>query len=305
MKILITGSNGYIGNFLTKHFSEKGIQVIGIDLESHERQKDYTHFIFEKGDVREKDTIESIFQKHRPNVVIHLAYLMKPQRDKQVETDVDVTGSKHVISAAKNVEHFINYSSSSIYGGHKSNPLFITEEYPLQPRDWVYAQNKKAVEEMLSNSKIHHINIRSCTVVGPSYFNEGGVVSAIAKGKIGVKLNFRDSLVQFIHEDDVINMIELIIAKKTQGTYNFAPESYAGVSELNPNKLYIPFPTFVFKGIISLLWNAKAINVSPTSVNLIAHGIVVSSKKLAFDLDYKFDYSTKEAYLDAKDRRGL
>ena len=306
MKILITGSNGYIGNFLSKHFSKEN-KVIGLDLHSDERQKDYKNFIFEQCDVRDREKVESIFKKHQPEVVIHLAYLMKPQRDREFENDVDVKGAKNVIDASESikVKQFINYSSSSIYGGHKNNPEFINEDYPIEPRDWVYAQNKKHVEEYLKEKDIPHINLRSCTVVGPSYYKEGGVVSAIAKGKIGLLLNFRDSIVQFIHEDDVMNLIDLIINNNLLGTYNFAPESYAGVSQLNPKKLYLPFPTFLFKAIITLLWKAKIIEVSPTSVNLIAHGIVVSSKKLTNKLNYKFDYSTKDAYLDAKEKREL
>ena len=226
MKILITGSNGYIGNFLSKHFSKEN-KVIGLDLHSDERQKDYKNFIFEQCDVRDREKVESIFKKHQPEVVIHLAYLMKPQRDREFENDVDVKGAKNVIDASESikVKQFINYSSSSIYGGHKNNPEFINEDYPIEPRDWVYAQNKKHVEEYLKEKDIPHINLRSCTVVGPSYYKEGGVVSAIAKGKIGLLLNFRDSIVQFIHEDDVMNLIDLIINNNLLGTYNFAPES--------------------------------------------------------------------------------
>jgi len=297
----ITGSNGYIGNFLTKYLTEKGNSVLGIDLSSHQRQRSYKNFTFIKSDIRENN-IKDIFKEHKVTHVIHTAFIMQPQHNKKRETNVDVYGSKNIFLAAsqtRSVKQFINISSTSIYGGFKDNPLWIKEEHPLRPRDWLYAQNKKKVEEFIFSKKVkmNIVNLRLCTVVGPNYYKKGGVVAIISKGSIGINLNSKPSIVQFCHENDIKQIMEFILNDNNiNGIFNIAPDSFATVNDLNQKKIYFPFPKFLFRIIIASLWSLRLSQISPTSVNLIAHGIVASPKKIEDYFGYKFLCSTEEAY---------
>lgn len=304
MKLAITGSNGYVGNFLSHYFSEKGVHVVGIDVSSHKRQKSFLNFKFVKCDVRNKVLLKNTFEVEKITHVIHLAYLMDPQHNKSFEDDVDINGSIAVFEAANEtttVKQFIHFSSASIYGGWKNNPLWISEDHPLQPRDWRYAQNKKKVEEYYfayeKRKDLKLVNLRMCTAIGPAYYKKGGVVKTLYSSPLGLLLDGRDTLLQFIHEDDVKRIIDLIMYDRSiEGTFNLAPDSYASTRTLSPRRLFIPFPKKLFKFIIAVLWHLRLCSVSPTSVNLVAHGIVVSPKKLMERYKYTFLYSTKSAY---------
>jgi len=314
MKIAITGSNGYVGNFLAEYFSGRGIGVVGMDLSSMGRQRDYKNFRFHRCDVRDKGLVSRILEAEKPTHVCHLAYLMDPQHNYGLEYDVDVNGSKSVFDAAnavKSVRQFMHFSSASVYGAFPENRPWISEDQEPTPRDWVYAQNKCIVEQFFSSypkrDDMKLVNLRMCTVVGPSYYKPGGVVSILAKSPVGLLLDGRDTAVQFIHEDDVKNLVDLVANDKDiEGVYNLASDSYTMARGLcvNPKKRFISFPKSVFRAIISALWHARLSPVSPTSVNLVAHGIVVLPSKLTGRYNYKFLYSTKEAFFDACRRRG-
>lgn len=304
IRIAITGSNGFVGNFLCEYFSDKGISVTGIDLKSSKRQRNYLNFKFIKCDIRNRTRLNEILSTNKITHVIHLAYLMDPQHDKKFEYDVDVNGSIAVFKAANetaSVKQFIHFSSASIYGGWKDNPLWIEENHPPKPRDWEYAQNKKIVEEYYFNFQkrkdLKLVNLRMCTAVGKSYFKKGGVVKTLHSSPLGLLLDGKDTFIQFIHEEDVKRIIELVVNDKTvEGIFNLAPNSCATTMHLNPRKIFIKCPKKIFKAIISILWNLRIISISPTSVNLIAHSIIVSPKKLMQRYNYKFLHSTKSAY---------
>ncbi|MFA6603348.1 MAG: NAD-dependent epimerase/dehydratase family protein [Patescibacteria group bacterium] len=313
MKILITGSNGYVGNFLAEHFSRQGIPVVGLDIASMPRQRDYPNFRFVKCDVRDKPLVRRIFADELPTHVIHLAYLMDPQHDALFEWDVDVYGSMNVFIAAhdtSSVVQFIHFSSASVYGGWPDNTIGITEERRPRPRDWVYAQNKVWVEDhylrFAKRADFKLVNFRMCTAVGPSYYKPGGVVAVLAKSPVGLLLDGSDAEIQFIHEDDVKALVGLVLADaEIEGVFNLAADSYSCQREMNPNsrKIFLSLPKRLFKAVIALLWKLRLSSVSPTSVNLIAHGIVVSPKKLQERYGYSFRYSTREAFFDAYHRR--
>jgi len=305
IKIAITGSSGFVGNFLAKHFSSQGMAVFGFDLKPLDWQKNYLNFTFVKTDIRDYKTIKEVFVRENFTHVIHLAYLMKPQHNRAFEHDVDVNGSKNIFNISRetpSVRQFIHFSSVSIYGGWPDTPLWIDESYPLRPREWYYAINKKEIEEyyFATAKQFKLVNFRMCTACGNSYFRNDGLVNIIAKSPLGLLLNGRPLLVQFIHEADVTNLVELIINDlEIEGVYNLAPDSYAAEKDLSPNfKIYLPFPKFFFKLIINLLWNLRLIDVSPTSVDLTAHSIVMTPKKLMARYNYKFKYTTHEAFLD-------
>jgi UDP-glucose 4-epimerase len=310
MKVLTTGSSGYVGRALSKHLSERRSDVIGLDVESNDDLAN-DNFRFIKCDITDKEKVGKIFKETEPTHVIHLAYLMNPLHNKKREYEIDVEGSKNVFKASigsSSVKQFIQMSSTSAYGGWPVNKLWIKEDAPLRPRGYRYGINKKEVEEYMEyfreriNLKL--VILRMCTAVGPSYHKKGGVVSLLAKAPVLTKINNRYTQVQFIHEDDLTAIFELILKDPTiEGTYNLAPDSYATTGELSKAKIRIPVPLFLMKGIASILWTLHLASMRAPAIELSTYGIVSDPRKLMRRLNYKFKYSTKEAYLDTVEKR--
>lgn len=309
MKVLITGSSGYVGRVLSRYLSEKGVDVIGLDVENN---KDLAnrHFTFIKCDVTEKENVERIFKKEQPTHVIHLAYLMNPLHDVKREYEIDVQGSKSVFKAAigtGSVKQFIEMSSTSAYGGWPDNRLWI-KEGALRPRGYRYGINKKEIEEYMEyfrnriNMKL--VILRMCTAVGPSYHKKGGVVALLAKTPVLTKISNRYAEVQFIHEDDLTEVFDLILKDPNiEGTFNLAPDSYATTRQLSNARIVVPVPLFLMKGITSILWFLHLASMRAPAMELSTYGIVANPRKLMKRLNYRFKYTTKEAYFDTVAKR--
>src|SRR5210317_1374929 len=185
MKILITGSSGFIGFHLSKLLLENGNIIHGIDSMNNyydvslkkARLKillKYKKFSFSKANLENNKKLESIFRKFKPKIVIHLAAQagVRYSIDKpRVYLKSNITGSFNLIEASHsvNVKHLIMASSSSVYGANKNIPFKETDKTETQLS--IYASTKKANESMAhSYSNIWQIPItmlRFFTVYGP------------------------------------------------------------------------------------------------------------------------------------------
>lgn len=304
MKVLITGSGGFVGNFLVSFLTSLNIEVIGIDNIHYKFQK-YNNYIFELCDITDAKKVDSIVKKHNPTHVIHLAYVMVPKHNRELEDNIDVQGSKNIFISSNNcksVKQFIIFSSASVYGGNKENQLWITEDGELKPNEWVYAQNKIKVEDFYNTypnrDNLKVVIFRMCTACGPSYYKSKGLVKLLNRSPIGLLVNGTDMDMQFIYEDDVKTIVKLVLDDpEVEGVFNLAPDSYATTKELSPNpKLFIKISESKVKKIFNFLWKSRIAKISPTSVSLITYGIIISSKKLMDRYNYKYKYTTKEAF---------
>lgn len=309
MKLLITGSSGYVGYVLARYFSEKGVEVIGIDIARNPVWDGNENYSSHKCDITDKERLVEIFSKEKPSHVIHLAFLMDPLHDVKREYQIDVTGSINTLEAAakcKSVKQFIQFSSASAYGAWPDNRLWIKEEQKLRPRDYRYGINKKIVEVYYNTSPkdFKMVILRMCTAIGPSYHKKGGVVSLLVKAPILTKFNGRYCELQFLHEDDLTGLIELIVKdKKIEGTFNFSPDSYATTRQLAPNKFFLYVPLWLMRGIIRILWALRLSSVRPAAITLSTYGIIADPKKLMQRYKYKFKYSTLSGFKDTVKKR--
>ena len=234
MKILVTGSAGFIGFHLTKKLLEKGNFVHGFDSMNnyydislkkarHNILKRYKNFSFTKSKLENKNNLEITFNKFKPNVVIHLAAQagVRYSIDKpRVYLDSNITGTFNIIECSHKhkVKHLIMASSSSVYGANKKIPFKETDKTETQLS--IYAATKKSNESMAhSYSNIWKIPItmlRFFTVYGPwgrpdmalFKFTKG----ILNKKKIDIYNNgkmFRD----FTYIDDIVNGIQLLVNK--------------------------------------------------------------------------------------------
>ena len=234
MKILITGSSGFIGFHLSKLLLEKGNNVHGIDSMNNyydvslkkARLKillKYKKFRFSKANLENNKKIENIFRKFKPQIVIHLAAQagVRYSIDKpKVYLKSNIDGTFNIIESSHKIgaKHLIMASSSSVYGANKKIPFKEIDKTETQLS--IYASTKKANESMAhSYSNIWNIPItmlRFFTVYGP-WGRPDMALFKFTKGiienkKIDIYNNgkmYRD----FTYIDDIVNGINLLIKK--------------------------------------------------------------------------------------------
>ena len=138
-KLLVTGSAGFIGFHFALYCLKKGHQVIGVDninnyydrnlkIQRLKILKKNAKFIFYKTDITNTKSINKIFDKHLPKVVINLAaqagvrYSIKYPK-KYLRTNI--YGFHNILECCVKyeVKHLIYASSSSVYGLNKHLPF--------------------------------------------------------------------------------------------------------------------------------------------------------------------------------------
>jgi len=234
MKILITGSSGFIGFHLTKLLLTNKYKVHGYDSMNNYYDtklkkarlnilKKFKNFSFTKANIEDEKKLNNVFRKFKPHIVIHLAaqagvrYSIKKPR---VYLKSNITGTFNIIEASHKlkVKHLIMASSSSVYGSNKKIPFREIDKTETQLS--IYASTKKSNESMAhSYSNIWKIPItmlRFFTVYGPW----GRPDMALFKFTKGIMKNKKIDIYNkgkmyrdFTYIDDVINGIKLLINK--------------------------------------------------------------------------------------------
>lgn len=185
MKILVTGTAGFIGSHVAQRLLDRGDEVVGLDnlndyydvtlkqarLARLVANPGYTHV---HADLADREAMESLFATHRPQRVVHLAAqagVRYAAQNPHVYVSSNVTGFLHVLEGCRHhgVEHLVFASTSSVYGANTRMPFseHRSAEHPLT----LYAATKKANEQM-AHSYAHLYGIPSTglrffTVYGP------------------------------------------------------------------------------------------------------------------------------------------
>ena len=251
--VLVTGAAGFIGSNLAKRLLQckLNIRVVGVDNMNdyydvrlkEERLKelsDYPSFVFIKGDISEKATVNGIFNDYKPQIVVNLAaqagvrYSIS-HPDAYISSNI--IGFYNILEACRHsydngrpgVEHLIYASSSSVYGSNRKVP-YSTEDKVDNPVS-LYAATKKSNELMAhAYSKLYNIpstGLRFFTVYGPAgrpdmaYF---GFTDKLVKGETIKIFNYGNCKRDFTYIDDIVEGIVRVM--------RHAPERVAGADGL-------------------------------------------------------------------------
>ena len=259
--VLVTGAAGFIGSNLSKMLLQdvQDIKVIGIDNMNDyydvrlkdERLKelsDYPSFVFIKGDISDRTTINNIFNEYKPQVVVNLAaqagvrYSIS-HPDAYISSNI--IGFYNILEACRHsydngqigVEHLVYASSSSVYGSNKKVP-YSTDDKVDNPVS-LYAATKKSNELMAhAYSKLYNIpstGLRFFTVYGPAgrpdmaYF---GFTDKLVKGETIKIFNYGHCKRDFTYIDDIVEGVIRVM--------QHAPERLNGEDGLPipPYKIY-------------------------------------------------------------------
>lgn len=181
MHILVLGGAGYIGSHFVKQALNEGHHVSIVDnLQTGHLAAIDQRSRFFRGDIRDKDFLENVFQAAKIDACVHFAAnsLVGESVEKPlVYFDNNVTGMIVLLDAMRRhqVQKIVFSSSAAVYGKHDIMP--ITEDYPTNPTN-PYGESKLMMEKMIHWADlaygIHYVSLR--------YFNVAG---AAADGSIG------------------------------------------------------------------------------------------------------------------------
>jgi len=316
MKILITGTAGYVGSLLLKRLSKNQEidKIFALDKikkpEDFKNSKIYYFQLDLSRDCWEKEIPEV------PDIIIHSAFdIRTPFGDKEKQEFNNFSGSERIFRYCFNqkVKKLIYFSSVAAYGAREENiGKILTEDEPLIEKDYPYGFQKRKIEEMLKNiieekndPNIQISVLRPASISGP----EGE-----KRKKIGL-LNFIKRIFpilplihpawarQYIHEEDVLRAVEFLILKNTKSQFeifNLAPGDFLTTKDMAVllDKKTIKIPISSIKLIFFLTWYLTfgIIPTIPGSEKSLIYPINVDGSKITrFGFNYK--YSSKETFL--------
>lgn len=185
MKILVTGSAGFIGHALSQRLLQRGDEVVGVDnLNDYydvQLKKDrLANLLTQPGftniqcDLEDSKAITNAFRAHQPQRVVNLAAqagVRYSLENPQAYVSSNLAGFVNILEACRyhNIEHLVYASSSSVYGANTSMPFSVHNnvDHPLS----LYAASKKA-NELMAHTYSHLFRLpttglRFFTVYGP------------------------------------------------------------------------------------------------------------------------------------------
>lgn len=230
--MLVTGSPGFIGANLVMRllrelkcgvvlsfdsmndYYDPSLKEYRLGLIEDVAQTSPVQHIFIKGDLADKGSIDSIFEKYRPSVVVNLAAQAGVRysiEHPDVYIESNLVGFFNILEACRHhpVEHLVYASSSSVYGSNKKVPFSVDDKTddPVS----LYAATKKANELLAySYSKLYDIpstGLRFFTVYGPAGRPDMFYYSATQRLSRGEKIrifNYGKCERDFTYIDDII-----------------------------------------------------------------------------------------------------
>jgi nucleoside-diphosphate-sugar epimerase len=160
MSILITGSEGFLGDRLTYLLHEKKMKVIGLDVLPPKSEHPWPAIT---GDITNPHLIESVFKEHDIRSIIHAGGISGPHvcnNDPLKVFEINVNGTLHLLEAARRYKmpgRFIIISSSSVYGEPSEK---ISIKHPLEEEAPLFANEPYGCSKVACESLARAYGIR-------------------------------------------------------------------------------------------------------------------------------------------------
>jgi UDP-glucuronate 4-epimerase len=274
MKILVTGTAGFIGSFTALRLAERGDEIVGIDslndyydvnlkcgrlerdgiarekAEAGEWVQSARHpgYRFRKMALENRDAMEGLFQKEKFDRVCHLAAqagvrysLVNPYS----YIDANIVGFMNLLEGCRHhkVRHLVYASSSSVYG--------LNEKYPFSVKDNVdhpvslYAATKKA-NELMAHTYSHlyglpTTGLRFFTVYGPWGRPDMALflfTKAILEGRPIDVFNHGKMKRDFTYIDDIVTGVVKVLDRPAGGDPGWQAETPDPSRSRAPYRLY-------------------------------------------------------------------
>lgn len=168
MKLLITGGAGFIGSAVVRTAISRGHEIVNVDcltyaasLENVASVAESQNYKFEYADIRDRQSIESLFENHQPDAVMHLAAESHVDRSIDAPGDfieTNINGTFNLLECSRKywmkndkpkTFRFHHISTDEVFGSLPNNPsVKFTEQSPYDPHS-PYSASKAASDHLV------------------------------------------------------------------------------------------------------------------------------------------------------------
>ncbi len=212
MRILVTGSQGFIGRNLVRYLRRHSKhEVYGVDLVGSGEEN------YLRADLRRLEDLRGAFERAKPEVVIHLAHDFR-----SIDNCIDMI--RNVVKLCRETRSWLIYVSSGSVFGRCPREVPVPEDHPYSP-DTPYGYSKTVCELYVrSFSDLDYTIVRPCNVIGYGCRNNFVAVfwQRIASGE-RIKLYFNgEQMEDVIHVKDFCSVLSMIVESNVKGIVNVA-----------------------------------------------------------------------------------
>ena len=320
MKVLITGSAGFIGSALSLRLLERGDEVIGIDnLNDYydvelkkarlARTLEYEDYTDVRVNLEDREGIAATFKQYQPHRVVNLAAqagVRYSLENPHAYVDTNLVGFTNILEGCRHngVEHLAYASSSSVYGSNTSMPFSVHDnvDHPVS----LYAASKKANELMAHTySHLYRIpttGLRFFTVYGPWGRPDMALflfTKNILAGKPIDVFNYGNHRRDFTYIDDIVEGVIRVLDRIPEPNPEWSSDNPDSATSNAPYQLYNignnqPVELMHYIKVLEDCLGKKAeMNMLPLQLGDVP-ATYADVSDLIRDVDYKPDMSVEQ-----------
>lgn len=343
--LFITGGAGYIGAMLCDQYAMRDDveKIITLDKEPETdltaKNPNKHKIVYLEMNTTDEGWEDKV-REYMPDVVVHTAWQIRHMyNDEKTEWKWNIDGTDKIfdfVFTSPSVKKLIHFSTVASYGAFSDNKMdhFYKEEEGFRKSGYLYAEEKRVSEEHLEERyktakdggwQGQVFIVRPAAITGPRGRYDRirfGLQSALSgnlrRGFVNNIVMLLTSYVpvtkgwlrQYIHEDDVCDIVSLFSFNDLTGSYEVFNISPPGDVVLGKDmaeavkKRTLPIYPWMARIAFFFFWHATRgkIPTSPGSWRGYSYPIAVDGSKLTTQYGYKYLYPSKEAFVKNEGR---
>ncbi len=249
-------------------------------------------------------SLAEIFKKEKVHTVVHTAIPTSPPRNTSLAHEVISVGTMYICNACVDagVKKLILSSTTDVYGAMADNPNYLTEEYPTRGgiknkylADKIDAE-RSALRMARKHPEILVTILRPCHILGP---NVRSYKTRFLARPFLLSIMGYDPLIQFAHEEDVMQAYLTAIEGDYPGVFNIVGNGVLPLSRIIRimGKFELSLPEFLARNLVQLTWYLDISPAPASYLNFLKYLCVADGSKARRVMNFKPKYSTREALL--------
>lgn len=305
--VLVTGVSRDLGRRCARAIAEHPSvrRVIGVDVVPP--RGDVGDVSFVRADIR-NPVIAKVIAKEDVDTVVHMSVIATPGSagGRNTMKELNVIGTMQLLAAcqkAPRVTDLVVKSTTTVYGASNRDPAMFTEDMlPRGAPRTGYAKDVAEIEGYVRGfarrrSDCRVTMLRCANVIGPHVTSP--LTSYFRLPVIPTVLGY-DARMQFLHETDLMAVLQHAVASEVSGTFNVAGDGLMMLSQAvrRLQRPALPMPGFAVGSLGSLLRSARMADFSPEQQGFLTYGRGVDTTLMRSALGFEPRYSTAEAFAD-------